>query len=62
MERKKAVGVEFVKDSVLRSVKARKEVILSAGAVGSPKILLHSGIGPKTHLTEIGVIHFNTIA
>ena len=55
MDGKKAVGVQYVKNGVLQSVKARKEVILSAGAIGSPKILMLSGIGPKEHLKDMGV-------
>ncbi|XP_076665421.1 glucose dehydrogenase [FAD, quinone] [Andrena cerasifolii] len=52
----KAYGVELVdKDGYKRIVKANKEVILTAGAVGSPQILLNSGIGPKEHLTKLGM-------
>ncbi|CAH1783757.1 unnamed protein product [Owenia fusiformis] len=55
LEGKKAVGVAYVRDLVKKSVKARKEVILSGGAIGSPHILLLSGIGPKKHLKEMGI-------
>ena len=52
----KAYGVELIdKDGYKRIVKANKEVILTAGAVGSPQILLNSGIGPKEHLTKLGM-------
>uniref|UniRef100_T1J979 Glucose-methanol-choline oxidoreductase N-terminal domain-containing protein n=1 Tax=Strigamia maritima TaxID=126957 RepID=T1J979_STRMM len=53
-----AVGVLFLRDGQTWSVKARKEIILSAGAVNTPKILMLSGIGPKETLTkyEIPVI------
>ncbi|CAC5396991.1 unnamed protein product [Mytilus coruscus] len=43
------------KNGILNKVYARKEIILSAGVVGSPKILLLSGVGPKHHLNDIGV-------
>jgi choline dehydrogenase len=51
-----AVGVEY-RDAQgqLASVVADKEVILSAGAVGSPQLLLLSGIGPKAELEAVGV-------
>ncbi|CAH0713823.1 unnamed protein product, partial [Brenthis ino] len=51
----KAYGVEYVKRGVKRVVYARKEVILSAGAINSPQLLMLSGIGPKEHLKEIGI-------
>lgn len=55
IEKGKAVGIWLVKDNVKYTVKARKEVILSAGAVNSPQILMLSGIGPKEHLSSLKV-------
>lgn len=49
---KVAFGVEFMRDNRLHRIRARKEVILSAGAVNSPQILMLSGIGPKTELEK----------
>lgn len=52
----KAYGVELIdKDGYKRIVKANKEVILTAGAIGSPHILFNSGIGPKEYLTKLGM-------
>lgn len=55
IENKVAKGVYFVKDNRKRYVKARKRIIVSAGALNSPKILMLSGIGPKEHLTDLGI-------
>lgn len=52
---KRAIGVEFIKDGKKQVVYAKREVILSAGAIGSPHILLNSGIGPCGHLQQVGV-------
>ncbi|XP_046988479.1 glucose dehydrogenase [FAD, quinone]-like [Schistocerca americana] len=51
-----AYGVQFV-DSAgqLKEARALREVILSAGAIGSPHLLLLSGVGPKEHLRQFGV-------
>ncbi|KAJ9588585.1 hypothetical protein L9F63_028112 [Diploptera punctata] len=53
---KEVKGVEFVSaDGRIRSVKVRKEVIVSAGAINSPQVLMLSGIGPQHHLTDLGI-------
>ncbi len=52
---KRAVGVEFLKDGAPAYVAAENEVILSAGAVGSPQILQLSGIGSPALLGDQGI-------
>jgi choline dehydrogenase-like flavoprotein len=52
----RASGVEYLTPSGETSVvHASKEVVVSAGAVGSPQLLLLSGIGPKDELEELGI-------
>eukprot|EP00112_Aurelia_sp_Birch-Aquarium-sp1_P016688 Seg3809.1 transcript_id=Seg3809.1/GoldUCD/mRNA.D3Y31 product="Choline dehydrogenase mitochondrial" protein_id=Seg3809.1/GoldUCD/D3Y31 len=51
----KAVGVEYVKDSQIRRMKAKKEVILSGGAINSPQLLMLSGIGNSADLKQHGI-------
>lgn len=56
IENKIAVGVEFLTSSNdHKSVLCTKEVILTAGAIKSPHILMLSGIGPKEHLKEFDI-------
>lgn len=43
------------------NVKVRKEVILSAGTVNTPQLLLLSGIGPKKHLDDVGIRTFHDL-
>lgn len=52
---KKAYGVEFVKNLKKRIAFVRKEIIISAGAINSPQLLMLSGVGPKAHLKEVGI-------
>lgn len=54
-ENKKAVGLEFIHKGLKKQVFVKKEIILSGGAIGSPQILLLSGIGPKKHLKDLNV-------
>lgn len=55
-ERKRATGVEIkLPGGEIIYVKAGKEVILSAGALNSPQLLMLSGVGPKEHLTEMNI-------
>ncbi|CAG9104652.1 unnamed protein product [Plutella xylostella] len=55
MESKRAFGVEYFRDGEKRVVYAKREVILSAGAVASPQLLMLSGVGPRQHLQEVGI-------
>jgi choline dehydrogenase len=52
---KRAVGVEFSRGGIVERIDAGREVILSAGAIGSPHILQLSGVGDPEHLGRIGV-------
>ena len=48
-----ATGVEFSKRGKLHRVTARREVVLAAGAVQSPQLLMVSGLGPAAHLQQV---------
>lgn len=50
-----AKGVTFERDGEVVTVGAGRRVVLSAGAINTPKILMQSGIGPAAHLREVGV-------
>ena len=52
---KRAVGIEVIIKGQKRSIRTRKEVILSAGAIGSAQVLMLSGIGPKKQLQDLHV-------
>jgi choline dehydrogenase len=51
----RAVGVAYLQGGEAKEARARREVIVSAGALQSPKVLMLSGIGPAAHLREHGI-------
>ena len=54
-EGKKAIGVQYRKSGEMIDVKAKREVILTAGAIQSPQLLMVSGIGNGEHLSNLGI-------
>ncbi len=55
IESGRAVGVAYVQGGAEHTVRAGREVILSAGALLSPQLLMLSGIGPAAHLRQHGI-------
>ncbi|MBY3360165.1 alanine-phosphoribitol ligase [Rhizobium laguerreae] len=54
-EGRRAVGIEYVVGGRKILARASAEVIVTAGAIGTPKLLLQSGIGPAEHLRSVGI-------
>jgi choline dehydrogenase len=52
---KRATGVRIIVDGASKDIRAEREVILSAGAIGSPKLLMLSGIGDASALRSLGI-------
>ncbi|MDH4992834.1 choline dehydrogenase [Aquamicrobium lusatiense] len=55
IENQRATGVEIEVRGQIQVVKARREVIVAASSINSPKILMLSGIGPARHLNHNGI-------
>jgi choline dehydrogenase-like flavoprotein len=54
-EGRRAIGVEFLQNGSLRQIRVRREVLLSAGALQSPQILMLSGVGNTDALSKLGI-------
>jgi choline dehydrogenase-like flavoprotein len=52
---KRAAGVRWRQDDVARSARCRGEVVLAAGSIGSPQIMMLSGVGPAAQLAQFGI-------
>jgi choline dehydrogenase len=51
----RATGVDYVRDGQVHVARARREVILSGGAINTPQLLMLSGIGPAAELRNLGI-------
>ncbi|KAF5303570.1 hypothetical protein FQR65_LT08171 [Abscondita terminalis] len=52
---KTAFGVLFAKNNKYYVAKSRKDIVISAGAIGSPQLLMLSGVGPNLHIQQFGI-------
>lgn len=55
IENGKATSVDFTHNGNAQNARALREIILSSGTIGSPRLLMLSGIGPANHLKSVGV-------
>ncbi|AJP71209.1 oxidoreductase [Sphingomonas hengshuiensis] len=55
LDGKRATGVEFERGGERLTIGARMEVVLSLGAIQTPKLLMHSGIGDQAELNRVGI-------
>ena len=55
IENGRAVGVEYSRHKEIAQARCSSEVVMCSGAIATPKILMLSGIGPHSHLKEIGI-------
>ena len=55
VENGRAVGVDILQRGQKKTLRARREVVVTSGAIGSPRLMLLSGIGPADHLKEVDV-------
>jgi len=61
LDGKKVTGIEIIRDNKVEIIKARREVVLSSGTIGSPQILMCSGIGESKELKQHGIEVVNSL-
>ncbi|MFJ3486427.1 choline dehydrogenase [Pseudomonas sp. NPDC090202] len=54
-EGQRAIGIEYAHNDQTHTARARREVLLTAGAINSPQLLLLSGVGPAAELRDLGI-------
>jgi choline dehydrogenase-like flavoprotein len=52
---KQTTAVRFEKKGKIYQINVKKEVVISAGAINSPQLLMLSGVGPADHLKSLGI-------
>ncbi|MCB1835680.1 MAG: choline dehydrogenase [Geminicoccaceae bacterium] len=55
IENGRAAGIRYRANGIEHEVRAKREIVLSAGAIQSPQLLMLSGIGPADHLRDVGI-------
>lgn len=55
IEDRRCVGLQFIRQGEVQEARACKEVVICAGAINSPQLLMLSGIGPAEHLAQHGI-------
>jgi choline dehydrogenase-like flavoprotein len=55
VEKGRVIGVEVKHDGTAEQYRAEREAVVSSGAIGSPRLLMLSGIGPADHLKSVGI-------
>lgn len=61
LQGRRAVSIDLIRDGETRTVQARREIILSGGAFGTPQLLMLSGIGPGEALAEHGIAQMHDL-
>lgn len=61
VEDKHVAGIELIRKNIKQTIKAKFGVILTAGAINTPQLLMLSGIGPATHLKSKGITPISNI-